>query len=545
MKRIESRKSHSWWWDSHSSPKNSKWLAENLEVRLLTTEMDRRVKHMLKLIEEDGDSFAKKAEMYYQKRPELVSQVEGFYRMYRSLAERHDLLTAEWRKNILSDLQSQDSGISDVSSDLPSICTSPDQRPRRRKSHQLAAGGSSSDVRPKGDKPSSPTDSEPESEDSSINIHSVLSGNEDDQEVSGHMVLLEIELHEAKEKLLMLEDENTDLLARIREHEERAKTANSALGLQNKIGALEKENEHEDSKMEALLEELRIAKEMLEGSEKEIATLKLEKKQLDDKIQDLHGQIDTAQREIMTWKTKLDTEKQEVSKLQERLAMAKNSLSDRDHEIHHLKKAVSDAEQKKFPKKANTNAEMSRSSEEQICLEERLRGWESCGHSLEEEIRKTANEKRESEESLQSEIEVLKLEIAKRSDCIEVLHDNLEYVKSERDELKGYIISLKAKVNSREDRIVRMKKHLHHLYMEHVKVTAEAEGAHRLVDELLSKGKELEDEIEQQRTMILERDEEKREAIRQLCFSLEHYRYENRTLWQAVIDHKIIPVLTT
>ncbi|MBA0735772.1 hypothetical protein Gogos_019587 [Gossypium gossypioides] len=522
--------------------------------------MDRRVKHMLKLIEEDGDSFAKKAEMYYQKRPELVSQVEGFYRMYRSLAERHDLLTAEWRKNILSDLQSQDSGISDVSSDLPSICTSPDQRPRRRKSHQLAAGGSSSDVRPKGDKPSSPTDSESESEDSSINIHSVLSGNEDDQEVSGHIVLLEIELHEAKEKLLMLEEENTDLLARIREHEERTKTANTALGLQNKIGALEKENEHEDSKMEALLEkenehedskmealleELRIAKEMLEGSEKEIATLKLEKKQLDDKIQDLQGQIDTAQREIMTWKTKLDTEKQEVSKLQERLAMAKNSLSDRDHEIHHLKKAVSDAEQKNFPKKANTNAEMSRSSEEQICLEERLRGWESCGHSLEEEIRKTANEKRESEESLQSEIEVLKLEIAKRSDCIEVLHDNLEFVKSERDELKGYIISLKAKVNSREDRIVRMKKHLHHLHMEHVKVIAEAEGAHRLVDELLSKGKELEDEIEQQRTMILERDEEKREAIRQLCFSLEHYRYENRALRQAVIDHKSIPVLTT
>ncbi|KAA8550452.1 hypothetical protein F0562_002136 [Nyssa sinensis] len=27
MKRMESKKSHSWWWDSHISPKNSKWLA--------------------------------------------------------------------------------------------------------------------------------------------------------------------------------------------------------------------------------------------------------------------------------------------------------------------------------------------------------------------------------------------------------------------------------------------------------------------------------------------------------------------------------------
>ncbi|KAG4966470.1 hypothetical protein JHK84_041052 [Glycine max] len=31
MRRLESRKSHSWWWDSHISPKNSKWLFENLE----------------------------------------------------------------------------------------------------------------------------------------------------------------------------------------------------------------------------------------------------------------------------------------------------------------------------------------------------------------------------------------------------------------------------------------------------------------------------------------------------------------------------------
>ncbi|KAI7751211.1 hypothetical protein M8C21_021280 [Ambrosia artemisiifolia] len=30
--RLESRNKRSWWWDSHISPKNSKWLAENLEV---------------------------------------------------------------------------------------------------------------------------------------------------------------------------------------------------------------------------------------------------------------------------------------------------------------------------------------------------------------------------------------------------------------------------------------------------------------------------------------------------------------------------------
>ncbi|XP_054802165.1 protein NETWORKED 3A-like isoform X2 [Prosopis cineraria] len=45
---------------------------------------------MLKLIEQDADSFAQRAEMYYKKRPELISMVEDFYRTHRSLAERYD-----------------------------------------------------------------------------------------------------------------------------------------------------------------------------------------------------------------------------------------------------------------------------------------------------------------------------------------------------------------------------------------------------------------------------------------------------------------------
>ncbi|KAH9314880.1 hypothetical protein KI387_023507, partial [Taxus chinensis] len=57
--------------------------------------MDLKVKDMLKLIEEDADSFAKRAEIYFRKRPELVSLVEEFYRAYRALAERYDHITGE------------------------------------------------------------------------------------------------------------------------------------------------------------------------------------------------------------------------------------------------------------------------------------------------------------------------------------------------------------------------------------------------------------------------------------------------------------------
>ncbi|CAL5413371.1 unnamed protein product [Camellia sinensis] len=91
MLHSESRRLYSWWWDSHNSPKNSKWLQENLK------DMDAKVKAMIKLIEEDADSFARRAEMYYKKRPELMKLVEEFYRAYRALAERYDHATGELR----------------------------------------------------------------------------------------------------------------------------------------------------------------------------------------------------------------------------------------------------------------------------------------------------------------------------------------------------------------------------------------------------------------------------------------------------------------
>lgn len=57
---------------------------------------------MLKLTDDEGDSFATKAEMYYNRRPELVSHIEESYRMYRALAERYDNVTREIRLNVES-----------------------------------------------------------------------------------------------------------------------------------------------------------------------------------------------------------------------------------------------------------------------------------------------------------------------------------------------------------------------------------------------------------------------------------------------------------
>ncbi|XP_009421438.2 protein NETWORKED 2D-like [Musa acuminata AAA Group] len=92
MLRRAATNAYSWWWASHIRTKQSKWLDNNLQ------EMDERVKTMLKLIEEDADSFARRAEMYFKRRPELVSFVEEAYRAYRALAERYDHISGELHK---------------------------------------------------------------------------------------------------------------------------------------------------------------------------------------------------------------------------------------------------------------------------------------------------------------------------------------------------------------------------------------------------------------------------------------------------------------
>lgn len=69
-------------------------------------ELEEKTKVMLAVIEEDADSFAKRAEMYYKKRPELIGMVEDFYRAHRSLAERYDQIKSETPIRLLNTLGS-------------------------------------------------------------------------------------------------------------------------------------------------------------------------------------------------------------------------------------------------------------------------------------------------------------------------------------------------------------------------------------------------------------------------------------------------------
>ncbi|KHN30608.1 hypothetical protein glysoja_039789, partial [Glycine soja] len=580
------------------------------------SEMDRSVKRMLKLIEEDADSFAKKAEMYYQKRPELVALVEEFYRVYRALAERYDHVTGELRKNIPSDLQSQGSGISDAGSEPSSTWPSPTpKRGRRFKSGTRAAGfeyflgtsGNGTDVYQKdGDESSTLTDSEEESDDSSVNNYLGFSRNGSDLGINRRIMELETELREVKEKLWMQEEEHVDgssrgsrsentedVYTKINAYEQELMTVNEKLRLseeeitklkielekyrlfntenleagfesssmkehineggealehktielEGSIDGVDKELFDQNGEIETLARELRITKENLKASEMQITSLKFEANKSSERIQQLHDQLELARKDISTWKTKFNSEKRESTKLHERLARLRTSLSDRDHEIRDLKTAVSDTEQKIFPEKAQLKSEMSKVLDKRTHLEERIREWESRGRCFEDEIRRIQSEKMETEEALKGEIQLLKADIEQRESNIKDLNTILDTLKLEKDSLHVEVYSLKEEVNSRDGRIEHLNTHLNQLHMEHVQLIAGMDEAQKQVEELKSKAKQLEEEVERQKTVILEGEEEKREAIRQLCFSLEHYRDGYNMLRQHVMGHKRVPVL--
>lgn len=104
---------YSWWWASHIRTKQSKWLEENLQ------DMEAKVGSMLQIVENQGDTFAQRSEMYFRKRPELINHVEESYRAYRALAERYD--------KISKNLQSANRTIATVFPEQIQYCTDEDE----------------------------------------------------------------------------------------------------------------------------------------------------------------------------------------------------------------------------------------------------------------------------------------------------------------------------------------------------------------------------------------------------------------------------------
>ncbi|KAL0435110.1 UNVERIFIED_CONTAM: protein NETWORKED 4A [Sesamum radiatum] len=303
------------------------------------------------------------------------------------------------------------------------------------------------------------------------------------------------------------------------------------------------------NKIQMLEEELRIMQDRLRESEEEAASLRQELTRKGSAMQNLQDQFTLGQKEVSLWKNKLEKEKREVLKLQDRVSRYKTNLSERDQEIRGLKEAMSNVNKSLSEENEKLQADVARISKERTYLEDNLKGLDLRRQSLEEDVRRVKAGKAEMEGVLGSQIEQLKADISDKNECLEELKKELdalqlkcEKLMAEKDELNTKIAALDAEMSSKDDRIDQMSEHFRQLHEEHADLIARAEGARKTAEELQSRVKELEREVERKEEIILEGAEEKREAIRQLCFSLEHYRHGYYRLRETVVGQKKTPL---
>lgn len=416
--------------------------------KFLIQEMDRSVKRMLKLIEEEGDSFAKKAEIYYQKRPLLVSQVEDFYRMFRLLAERiENAAPGDVKRTVPSDLRSQNSGgISDVCSEPPSRMHSPpDNRIIRRLSG--ARPGGFDFIGNKDGEENWMMESESDSDDSSIFNYSSASTYPNYRRLRKRINELEAEL-----RRVQIQQEV------------------------NGVGSLQ--------------EELRLVKEKLRSSEEQIGKLKL-------KLVEKYESQRRNDQDLKTSSVNSDSdrvngsdqhENGDVSKLEAQISRYKVGLTERDQEILKLRNQV-------------TNL-----------LKERAYRIKEWGLQHEMGMKKT---------EIEDEMGTKKTE----------MEDEIEELKIERDGLVAKVSDLEEEMSLKDDQIEHMNQRLR-------KLQSEYEKSSRSIEELGCRSRELERAIEKQQEMIEEGAEEKRQAVRQLCITLEHYRNAYQMLRQDLKEQK-------
>ncbi|GJN37377.1 hypothetical protein PR202_gb26319 [Eleusine coracana subsp. coracana] len=578
--------------------------------------MDKQVKEMLKLIEDEGDSFAKKAEMYYQRRPLLVTHVENFYRMYRALAERYDNVTGELRKNIPSSLQSQGSGISETDSETQSTSPSPEpnmeQKKLKQKRKTRAAGfdvflgsGGSSDVSKKGsDGSSSSSSSESESE-----VDEVEEENDNgiSYALNERIIELEEELQKAREKLEALEEKNMhchcekleeslnqvnsekeDLAAAVlankkkvedlkgdmasaakhyesqladRDHEiEKCKqeleqvsekyfseksTLEAEIGklhevVENFEGDLAKVSE-EKSQLEARLMELEQTSHSLHDSSAEIMRLQdtilelqarlesdsSEKRVLEERsieFEQVHRQLEDSRAEVGKLQATIKSLKDELEKVVQEKSLLQDRIKDLEQATGDLNALVAHNQENFSMEESSLSAEIQKLSEANASLESRLTSTEAQVEQLHFE---------KAEASLDSEKQISEL-----NQAIANLKTRLELMSSEKATADNRVSTLLIDVATRDEKMKELDSHLHQLHLEHVKLIEEADAARMSVSDLRVRICELQEEVEKQKLMIFDSAEGKREAIRQLCFSLEHYRHGYEQLRQLLQGHK-------
>ncbi|KAG9443282.1 hypothetical protein H6P81_014622 [Aristolochia fimbriata] len=526
--------------------------------------------------------------MYYQKRPELVAHVEDFYRRYRALAERYDNVTGELRKNVPRQLQSQGSGSgSDFGSESPSPSPSPDRTSRTGQAHRTAGFDvflGSEHSRKGSDRSSSSSDTESDSSEPTLKDQFSSPGeNGNHFELQERISMLESELFDTKEKLqaceegrkvvengsheaanikfskledaLIKSNEKTRVLeeeiARLKLELDQNQSPGLSSGFDFKTDSFDKE----DNK---LVESADLEFELNRGRQLEgqIAALKTEVSNRERTIEELKAELSSTRTRFLQEKLQMELEISGLSESREaELSLERKRVSDLQEEIVKLNAVISEHESMIVDLKTRISEAYERYSEEKHQLAGETSTWKESHSSLKSRfmlLEAELNQLKGANLVKESQIERLSTECGLKDKRMEEVNKEYDAHKlrydtmvAEKNELFAKMQSLEDVVISRDDRIRQMDEHLHRLHMEHMQLIKGCEDAKAAAAELSGRVKELEEEVERQRVVIADNAELKREAIRQLCISLEHYRDGYEKLKQALHGHRPPSVLAS
>lgn len=498
------------------------------------TEMNRSVEQMLKAIKENSDNFPKSADM--------DSQIEEFSRLYQSLVE-----------NVLSpELQLQVPVYSDCGSPQGTPELSSDQKQgfnmssNRGLDISFDSGGGSSSLSLKDgtESSSSSSDSESESFNSSVdNNYAVSRAQRDGRGLKKKLLELETELPPNMKASLWVDEEDKvnydelhDKIARI---EEELKVSNTKLqSSENEVARLKNELEKNETTI-LLLEGLQAQLESAEKDNQEReADLQVEKR----RVVGLQQQIEQLETRALESDSKIERLIEELEMSREMLKSSDDKITTLTHELE-ITKSDHHLQIKELETAFQVSQERFHAEKEQMQTDI-LRQVEA----EKTEMRALHNAH---ETALQGEIIQLKEELLVRSEGLAALNRNHDELKlkhdmlmAEKDEMSAMVDTLLADKESRESQVHELEGHLQNLKVEKEGLIAGSESQNKQIDDLKLRLSELQEEVNMQKAMIEDGAEGKREAIRQLCFSLEHYRSGYQELREAFIGHKPRPVLS-
>ncbi|CAJ2641745.1 unnamed protein product [Trifolium pratense] len=387
-----------------------------------------------------------------------------------------------------------------------------------------------------------------ESENLLDNVHEELKLKEEElklkeEELSKLKELLEKEIF----KLKIQTEKSEDQLDSVREELElKEEELNKLKELSEKeIFKLKIQTEKSEDQLDSVREELELKEEELnklkELSEKEIFKLKIQTEKSEDQLDSVREELELKEEELNKLKELSEEEtlklKIQIQKSEFQLHYVRTELKLKEEELNKLKEL---SEKENFNLKIQKEEELNKLKEldfwtkRNIVLTSKLEDCQSRNKELENKLNRDRDAKVAQEKVLEEEINCLREELGKKMHLVEAANKEKEMVVIERNEAKTKIKKLEHEILSCNDILSNTRGYVKELEASLTEIGIIYKTIRNEGKMLKLRMEELEKEVTRQNGVISDKDEEKREAIRQLCYSVEYHRSEYRQLVQAI-----------